>query len=234
MKTVITISRETGSGGHSIGQMLAERLGYDFYDARLVDSIAAKLHTNKDIIAQEGEYMDEDMEYNLMSGIIPYFSRHDGKIPFELIQKTQRELICDIAAKQNCVIVGRNSDEILKDNEHAFHVFVHASMDYRVKRVIEREAKKNEDTDDNDTIMLGNVPVSMDDTSHTAKENQIRHELELKDKTRAAHYNYFSNRTWGMVSNYNLMVDTSVMTEEQCCDIIIKAINSANMKDSEE
>ena len=229
MKNVITISRETGSGGHTIGQMLAEKLGYDFYDGEIVDKIAEKLHVKKEDVENEGEYMDKETEYEFASGIIPYhlFSRKQ-KVPFEEVNRVQRELIRNIAEKGNCVIVGRNADEILKENEHAFHIFIHANMDHRVARVIRHESANHVDSKDENRMMCGNVTVSMEDETKTAKENRIRHELELKDKTRAAHYNYFTNRTWGMVSNYNLMVDTSLMTKTQCCELIMDALNKVN------
>lgn len=229
MKNVITISRETGSGGHTIGQMLAEKLGYDFYDGEIVDRIAQKLHAKKEEVETEGEYLDEDTEYELVSGIIPYhlFSRKQ-KVPLEEVNRVQRELIQNIAEKGNCVIVGRNADEILKENETAFHIFIHANMEHRIARVIRHEDAGQANAEEDSQIMCGNVTVSMEDETKTAKENRIRHELELKDKTRAAHYNYFTNRTWGMVSNYNLMVDTSLMTKTQCCELIMDALNKVN------
>lgn len=229
MKNVITISRETGSGGHTIGQMLAERLGYQFYDGEIVDRIAEKLHAKKEDVENEGEFMDEDTEYELVSGMIPYhlFSRKQ-KVPFEEVNRVQRELIQSIAEKGNCVIVGRNADEILKENPNAFHIFIHANMEHRIARVMRHERKDRADSREENQIMCGNVAVSMEDETATAKENRIRHELELKDKTRAAHYNYFTNRTWGMVSNYNLMVDTSLMTKTQCCELILDALKKVN------
>lgn len=230
MKNVITISRETGSGGHTIGQMLAEKLGYDFYDGEIVDEIAGKLHAKKEEVETEGEYMDEDTEFDLASGVIPshLFSRKE-KVPFEKINELQGELVKKIAQKGNCVIVGRNADHILKDNEKAFHIFIHAGMEHRVARVLRHEKQENADNSEKEQMMCGNVAVDLeDDTLRSSTQNRIRHELELKDKTRAAHYNYFTNRTWGMVSNYNLMVDTSVMTKTQCCELIMDALEKVN------
>lgn len=231
MKNVITISRETGSGGHSVGELLAKELGYDFYDAEIVEKTAVKLRAGKEEIQSKGEFMDEETEFNLASGIIPYnfFSRKQ-KIPFDRIYDEQKKLISDIAEKGNCVIVGRNSDAILKDNENAFHVFIHAPMNHRVKRVLLHEHEcKEKDLKDDGKIIVGNTEVPLEeDETKTAQENRIRHELELKDKSRGAHYSYFTNRTWGMVSNYNLMVDTGVLTEKQCCSLIIEALQKAN------
>lgn len=232
MKNIITISRETGSGGHTIGQMLARELGFAFYDGEIVDQLAKELHLQNDNIKNEGEFMDETTEFELASGIISshLFSRKQ-KVPFEKINQTQTELIRRIAGEGNCVIVGRNADYILKDDENAFHVFIHANMDHRVTRVLRHEKQDNAQAakNANEQMMFGNVSVSLEaDDTKSADENRIRHELELKDKTRAAHYNYFTNRSWGMVSNYNLMIDTSLMTKTQCCELIMEALMRVN------
>lgn len=236
MKNIITISRETGSGGHTIGQMLANELGFAFYDGEIVDQLAKKLHLQNESIKSEGEFMDESTEFELVSGIItPHLFSRKQKVPFEKINEAQTELIRRVAADGNCVIVGRNADYILKDDENAFHVFIHANMDYRVTRVLrhERQERAQAVKYANEQMMFGNVSVNLEaDTTKSADENRIRHELELKDRTRAAHYNYFTNRSWGMVSNYNLMIDTSLMTKTQCCELITEALTRVNGTDN--
>lgn len=222
MKNIITISRETGSGGHTIGQMLAEKLGYAFYDGAIVEQIGKELQIKNQAELEAGEYMNEDTEYALLSGYIPYrpFARKD-KVPFEKINERQRAFIKRLADEGNCVIVGRNADEILKEYPNAFHVFIHADMEHRVKRVLRHERNEK---DTKEVIFSGATPVAVNTEKETATQGRIRRELELKDKTRAAHYNYFTGRTWGMVSNYNLAIDTSVMTKTAACELIIEAI----------
>lgn len=196
-KTVITISRETGSGGHSIGKLLAEKLGYSFYDKEIVNQTAIEMGINAETIAENGENMSDNTFINLVSGFVP-LSRKKS-IPIDSIQQSQSKLIKNIAKKGNCVIVGRNSDYILKDDPKAFHIFIHADLNHRVNRVANREG------------IVG-------------QEERISRELKVKDKSRSAYYQYYTDRPWGFVSNYNMVLDTGIFSEEQCCEIIINAL----------
>ena len=196
-KTVITISRETGSGGHSIGKLLAEKLGYTFYDKEIVNQIAFEMGLDAETIVENGENMSDNTFINLVSGFVP-LSRKKS-IPIDSIQQSQSKLIKNIAKRGNCVIVGRNSDYILKDDPNAFHIFIHADLNHRVNRVAKREG------------IVG-------------QEERISRELKVKDKSRNAYYQYYTDRPWGFVSNYNMVLDTGIFSEEQCCEIIINAL----------
>ena len=194
---VITISRETGSGGHTIGKMLAEQLGYDFYDKELISLVAKEMHLDEETIAENGENMSDKTYIDMASGFIP-FSRKD-KVPVDKIQETQNRLIRAIAAKGNCVIVGRGADYILSESTDAFHVFIHANMEHRIERVQRHDGISGE-------------------------ENRIRRELEVKDHSRGMLYQFFTGRNWGQVSNYNLSIDTGVFTKTQAMEIILNAM----------
>ncbi len=198
---VITISRETGSGGHTVGKMLAKQLGYDFYDRELIALVAKEMHLDEGIIAENGENMSDKTYIDMASGFIP-FSRKD-KVPVDKIQETQSKLIQAIAAKGNCVIVGRGADYILSERKDAFHVFIHANMEHRIERVQRHDGISGE-------------------------ENRIRRELEVKDHSRGMFYQFFTGREWGRVSNYNLTVDTGVFTKTQAMELIIDAIEKYN------
>lgn len=198
---VITISRETGSGGHTIGKMLAERLGYDFYDKELISLVSKETHLDEGTIAENGENMSDKTYIDMASGFIP-FSRK-AKIPVDKIQQTQNKLIQSIAEKGNCVIVGRGADYILSGKKDAFHIFIHANMEHRIARVQRHEGISGE-------------------------ESRIRRELEVKDHSRGMLYQFFTGREWGRVANYNLSVDTGIFTKTQATEIILDAINKYN------
>lgn len=155
-KTVITISRETGSGGHSIGKLLAEKLGYTFYDKEIVNQIAFEMGLDAETIVENGENMSDNTFINLVSGFVP-LSRKKS-IPIDSIQQSQSKLIKNIAKRGNCVIVGRNSDYILKDDPNAFHIFIHTDLNHRVNRVAKCEG------------IVG-------------QEERISRELKVKDKS---------------------------------------------------
>jgi cytidylate kinase len=97
---VITISRETGSGGHTVGKMLAERLGYDFYDKELISLVAKKMHLDEETIAENGENMSDNTYIDMASGFSS-FSRK-AKVLVDKIQETQTtEIILDAMKKYN-------------------------------------------------------------------------------------------------------------------------------------
>lgn len=100
---VITISRETESGEHTIGKMLAERLGYDFYDKELISLVTNEMHLDEETIAENGETISDKTYIDMASGFIP-FSRKE-KIPVDKIQETQSKIIQVIAKKGNYVIM---------------------------------------------------------------------------------------------------------------------------------
>lgn len=198
---IITISRETGSGGHTVGEMLAQKLGYAFYDRELIALVAREMHLDEATVAENGENMSDKTYLDLASGFIPLSRR--ASVPMDQIQETQSRLIRTIAAQGDCVIVGRGADFILADRRDAFHVFIHANMDHRVKRVQRHE----------------NV---------TGQEARIRRELEVKDHSRGMFYRFFTGREWGQVGNYNLSVDTGIFTKTQAADIILYALEKYN------
>lgn len=122
MKKVITISRQFGSAGRSIGKAVAEKLGYAYYDKEIIEKLAEKTGLSKSYIENAGEYAGSAniFSYAFVGRTI------EGKSVEDYLWQKQRELILEIAQKENCVIVGRCADYILKDREDALHIFIHA------------------------------------------------------------------------------------------------------------
>lgn len=194
---IITISRETGSGGHTVGKMLAERLGYDFYDKEIITEIAKEMNVDEKLISDNGESMSDATYMDMVSGFVP-FSRKE-RVPFEEIKEAQDKLLNKIAERGNCIIVGRGADCIFAKRKDAFHVFIHADMDHRVARVQRHDGI-------------------------TGQDKRIRRELDVKDHSRGMYYQYFTGREWGKVGNYNLSIDTSVFTKTQAVELIMAAL----------
>lgn len=132
MKKIITISREFGAGGGSIGQLTAERLGYAFYDKELILETAKQ--SNLDV--QELALYDEKVPVNF--GFAQSLFDFYNKPLNERLFKAQKQAIQKIAEKGNCVIVGRNASSILKEYDYTLHVFIHAPSYYRIKRMKEQ------------------------------------------------------------------------------------------------
>ena len=127
---VITISREFGSGGRTIGKKVAEELKIPCYDSELLQKIADKTGFNEEYIKDAGEYAS--------GGFLSAAFSHRTAVPTnaDYLWKIQYDLITELAKKEPCVIVGRCADYILKDRADCLNVFVHADADIRAERIV--------------------------------------------------------------------------------------------------
>ena len=132
MKKIITISREFGSGGRTIGKQVAEQLGYRFYDKELIEKIAQEAGLSQEFVEKSGEHSPGK---NMFS--YAFVGRGINGVSVEdYLWRKQREIILELAEQGNCVIVGRCADYILRDRTDSLHVFIHADLDKRIERVV--------------------------------------------------------------------------------------------------
>ena len=132
MNRIITISREFGSGGRTIGRAVAEKLGIPCYDAELIEKIAQKSGFAMG-------YVKDNHDGNAQRswlGTVLAGRDYYGESNQDYLWKIQRQVILEIAEKESCVIVGRCADYILKDRADLLTVFIHASMEYRAERIV--------------------------------------------------------------------------------------------------
>jgi len=134
---IITIGREFGSGGRVIGEALAKRLGFSFYDKELIELAAEKSGIHAEVLRSA----DEIPNAPFSTPLVPT-SQDPGTINDRLFQ-CQKEIILDIASKESCVIVGRCADYILRDFPNCIRIFIYADMDYKIKLVMERHNLKD-------------------------------------------------------------------------------------------
>ena len=144
---VITISREFGSGGRTIGKKVAEDLGIHCYDSELIQKIALESGFDEHYIKEAGEYAP--------SGFLSTFSnRAFGPTNEDYLWEIQYKIISELAEKESCVIVGRCADYILQDKADCLKVFIHADMDFRAQRIVtvygERDASAEQRLKDKD------------------------------------------------------------------------------------
>ena len=128
-KHIITISREFGSGGRTIGKLVAEHLGIRCYDAELIQKLASESGFDENYIKEAGEYTPGGF---LASA---FTNRSFGPTNEDLLWKLQYRIIRELAEKESCVIVGRCADYILKDMD-CVNVFIHADLEARIARVM--------------------------------------------------------------------------------------------------
>ena len=130
-KRIITISREFGSGGRFIGEELAKKLGFAYYDKNIINEIAEKSGLSP-------EYIQESAELSPKKGLFAYaFAGRDitGKSVEDMVYEAQRKVILELADKESCVIIGRNADYILKDRDDVLNVFIHGDTPEKIQRI---------------------------------------------------------------------------------------------------
>lgn len=206
MKQIITIGREFGSGGRTIGKMVANRLGLAYYDREIIDEAAKKSGLSSRYIEENEQRNPGSLLYSLaMGGFYGHGNMQLGggqAAPLsEQIYKAQKEAITALADKGPCVIVGRCADYILKDREDLLRVFVYASMEKRLERAV-RE--------------------------YGMSETDARREMERSDKARARHYTDFTDQTWGARQNYDCLLNSGAPGIEACVNSICQYAHMMN------
>lgn len=192
MKTIINIGRQFGSGGGFVAKAIGSRLGIPVYDNELISKAAEESGYSRSLFSKGEEKRSLfSVSSFFASGRLSYSD--SGYVNDNVMFKIQSEVIRNIAAKGDAIIVGRCSDYILRDLE-CLDVFVCAPMEFRIKRLMENEGL---DADEAEALM------------------------RRKDRTRETYYNYYTFGAWGVASNYDLCVDSSILGIEGTADFII-------------
>ncbi len=195
-KVVITIARQYGSGGRTIGEMLAENINVHYYDKELLKLASEDSGINERLFVNA----DEKVKFvhlwkvvkNVYTGqLIPPDS--EDFVSDDNLFNYQAKVIKQLAQEESCVIVGRCADYVLKDYENVLSVFIHAPKDY----CLEQAAKK----------------VSM-------SPRELERYIAKTDKRRAEYYKYHTGREWTDARNYDLCLDSSKLGFERCVDEI--------------
>ena len=193
-KRIITISREFGSGGRFIGEEVAQQLGIAYYSENIIDQIAQQSGLSP-------EYIEENAELSPKKGFFAYaFSGRDitGKSVDDMLYEAQRKVFLEIAEKEPCVMIGRNTDFILKDRDDVLNVFIHGDMPEKIKRIC-----KLYDVTEDGAIKL----------------------IKDTDKRRRINYNFYTEQKWGMARNYTLSLNSSQLGYERCEKMIIDCVD---------
>ena len=138
MNRIITISREFGSGGRTIGKKVAAKLGIPCYDSELIEKLAQESGFTKDYIKEAGEYTPGGFLASAFS------NRAFGPTNEDILWEMQCRIITELAEKESCVIVGRCADYILQDKADCLKVFIHADMAFRAKRIVKVYGEREE------------------------------------------------------------------------------------------
>ena len=189
-KNVIAIGRQFGSGGHDIGKILAEKLGYDFYDAEIIQMTAGTTGYTQEFDKKKEEIMTNSLLYDLVNQMYLNTDRQD-EAPKDKIFEAECQVVRDLAKKGNCVIVGRCADYVLRNSENCLKVFFSAPLMSRIRRVAQRQ---------------------------NISEGEAKATVQKNEKLRADNYRYYTRRMWGAAGNFDLSLNTDLGEEyiENC------------------
>ena len=187
---IITISRQFGSGGHTIGKQVAEKLGIPCYDQELVEKEARELGLSTEYVKEEGEYAEHG---NFLANLFEADRDFSGMSRQDYLWVYQRQTILKLAERGPCVIVGRCADYILRDTADCLRVFIHADLEKRAQRIVE---------------------------CYGQRKDSPEKRLKDKDKRRRAYYQYYTDMEWGNVENYHITLDSGVLGLDKCTEII--------------
>ena len=147
---IITISRQCGSGGHSIGSELAKRLDVPFYDKEIIEMAAKESGFHQEFIEQQGEHMNGSLLFNIARHVA--YAGRGSYADYQPLQDqlyfTQVKVIKELVEKGPSVIVGRCADYILRDRKDVLNVFIHADMAFKKKHCMERGQFSEENMED--------------------------------------------------------------------------------------
>lgn len=196
-KKIITIGRQCGSGGHTIGKALAEKLNIPLYDREFLEEISKRSGLSEDVVEQEGEYSSANKVFNTATGFYRNYDMKDkASLPLrEQINAYQMEYIKEVASQGPCVIVGRCADFVLRDRNDCLNVFIRSDLDKRVCRVIEE---------------------------HRVPDEEAEMHIKDRDRKRADHYKYITGQVWGDVNNYHICLDSGFLGLDACIELIVK------------
>lgn len=202
---VVTIGRQFGSGGRELGQKLAERMGARYYDKELLSQAAERAGMDKAFFERRDERFP-----SFINGIFSFAFGYNSvncyagstSISDDSIYRAQSDFIHSLAeGDEPCVIVGRTADYVLRDHPGLINVFVHAPEDQCVERILRRDPD----------CEGGNV-------------ERIKARARRINKLRANYYNFYTDKTWGAASSYDLTFDTSKLSMDDIVEVIVDYI----------
>lgn len=194
---VITIARQYGSGGKTVGKMVADKLGIPFYSRDILRLASEDSGINERLFVEADERLKKKFLFGTPSNV------YDGGlikpdsgdfVSDRNLFNYQAKVIKELAEKESCVIVGRCADFVLKDNPNVMSVFVHADEDFCFDRAMER---------------------------NSMTEREMVKFIAKTDKYRGDYYKYYTGREWNDARNYDLCLDCGKLGFDKCMEEIL-------------
>lgn len=198
---VITFARQFGSGGREVAKRTARLLEIPFYDKELIALAAKESGLSENLFDGLDEKPTNSLLYSLVMGLqsgSSAYCRYGDMASADNIFRIQSQVIRGIADKGPCVIVGRCADYVLRDRPGLVNVFVHADIESRTERIMKR---------------------------YDMKEKAALDYINKTDKRRSSFYNFYTNKVWGSVDNYDVAVDTAKIGTDNAAKLIVNYVN---------
>ena len=199
-KSIITISRQFGSGGRTVGHLVAEKLGIPFYDKELVEHVALESGFAPKFVEEHGEHSPGKTLFSYAFAPQGVPGVMNGLSTADFLWHIQCSAILQLAEKGPCVIVGRNADYVLKDRNDVFHAYIYADDEFRADRIVRLYGES---------------------------EKSPRARLQEKDKRRSVNYQHYTGKVWGAAENYDICLNTSSIGVEKAAEIIVSLIKES-------
>ena len=206
-KFVITINRELGSGGRTVGRLLAEKLGVPFYDKAVIKTLQEKYHISPEEIERlkgrkHSWWADVERILKIDSGVgMNYYLPQKGDTPDLLTTdemfKTETLILQDLAAGESCVVAGRSGFHVFRLHPNHLSVLIQASMESRMERIMRKQ---------------------------NMTEEEARKTIERVDKMRENYVKKYTGTSRYDTRNYQLVISADGKTEEQMADLIMQYI----------
>jgi len=195
-KFVITIARGYGSGGRTIGKMLAVQLGVKYYDRELLRLASDDSGINEALFAKADEKVKNTLLFStakkVYTGeIIP--PDQEDFVSNDNLFNYQAKIITELAEQESCVIIGRCADFVLKDRKDVIRIFVHAPLESCIKRL---------------------------EGMYSVSTKELEKKIKSIDKNRAMYYKYYTGKEWNSAENYDLCINTNELSFEQAVEIV--------------
>ena len=190
--TVITIARSYGSGGRTLGKLLAKELGIHCYDRELLRMASEQSGINEALFGEVDEKVKSLPLFGISKKIYKgeiFPPESDDFVSDDNLFNYQAKTIKELAEKESCIIVGRCANYILKDNPNVLSVFVHADENFCLARAMER---------------------------NSFSEKEMKKFIERTDKYRSDYYRYHTGHHWTDARYYDLCLDSSKLGFENC------------------
>ena len=199
---VINIGRQLGSGGRTIGRMLAKELGLDYYDKEILDIAARESGFCTEIFERSDE--NKGFFQSFFGNVMPVFGHatdfYQSQISDENLFRLQSDAIRKAVAKgRGGVFIGRCADYVLRDYPNCLNIFLSADSEERIALIASRQQ---------------------------VSEAEARKLMQRGDERRATYYNYYATGRWGEAANYHLCINTSKLGLEKTAQSILQYIKA--------